>query len=102
MKIFQACAIEDNDQKIKEEAKKYEECNEEYVLISALVGSVLLGPKMNPFLPHLLYSFCLILPYFYAPNRFFSFIEALILHRYDYLLFYHINTYDCNKQGFTS
>ena len=57
---------------------------------------------MTPFLPHLLYSFFLILPYFYAPNKCFSFIGALIPHRYDYLLFYLINTYDCNKQDFTS
>ena len=39
MKIFQAHVAEDNDQEVEEEAKKDEESNEEYVLISALTGS---------------------------------------------------------------
>ena len=40
MKRFQAHAAEDSDQEVEEEAKKDEEFNEEYVLISALIGSV--------------------------------------------------------------
>ena len=40
MKIFQAHAIGDSDQEVEEEAKKYEESSEEYVLISALTRSI--------------------------------------------------------------
>ena len=40
MRRFQAHAAKDNDQEVEEEAKKYEESSEEYVLISALKGSV--------------------------------------------------------------
>ena len=40
MKRLQAHAAEDNDQEVEEEAKKDEESSEEYVLISALTGSV--------------------------------------------------------------
>ena len=40
MKRFQAHVVEDNDQEVEEEAKKDEESNEEYVLISALIGSI--------------------------------------------------------------
>ena len=39
-KIFQAHAAEDNDQEDEERAKKNEDSYEEYVLISALTGSV--------------------------------------------------------------
>ena len=62
----------------------------------------MLGLEMTPFLPHSLYPFCLILPHFYTPNICSSFIGALIPYRYDYLLFYLLNTYYRNKQGFTS
>ena len=40
MKFFQAHDAEDSDQEVEEEAKKDEESSEEYVLISALTGSV--------------------------------------------------------------
>ena len=40
MKIFQAHAAEDSDQEVEEKAKKDEDSSEEYVLISALTGSV--------------------------------------------------------------
>ena len=40
MKIFQAHVAEDSDQEVEEEAKKDEDSSEEYVLISALTGSV--------------------------------------------------------------
>ena len=43
MRRSQAHAAEDSDQEVEEEAKKDEESNEEYVLISALTGSVSLG-----------------------------------------------------------
>ena len=42
-KRFQAHAIEDNDQEYEERAKENEYSREEYVLISALIGSVSLG-----------------------------------------------------------
>ena len=40
MKRFQAHGVEDSDQEVEEEAKKDEESNEEYVLISTLIGSI--------------------------------------------------------------
>ena len=40
MKIFQAHVVEDSDQEVEEEAKKDEDSNEEYVLISALTRSI--------------------------------------------------------------
>ena len=40
MKRFQAHVVEDSDQEVEEEAKKDEDSSEEYVLISALTGSV--------------------------------------------------------------
>ena len=43
MRRFQARAVEDSDQEVEEEAKKDEDFSEEYVLISALTGSVSLG-----------------------------------------------------------
>ena len=40
MRRFQAHVAEDSDQEVEEEAKKDEESSEEYVLISAITGSV--------------------------------------------------------------
>ena len=40
MKRFQAHAAEESDQEVEEEAKRDEESSEEYVLISALTGSI--------------------------------------------------------------
>ena len=40
MRRFQAHVVEDSDQEVEEEAKKDEDSSEEYVLISALRGSV--------------------------------------------------------------
>ena len=40
MKILQACAAEDSDQEVEEKSNKDEESNEEYILISTLIGSV--------------------------------------------------------------
>ena len=40
MRRFQSHAVEDSDQEFEEEAKKDEDSNEEYVLISTLTGSV--------------------------------------------------------------
>ena len=43
MRRFQAHAAEDSDREVEEEENKDEEYIEEYVLISALIGSVSLG-----------------------------------------------------------
>ena len=40
MRRLQAHATKDSDQEVEEEAKTDEDSNEEYVLISALIGSV--------------------------------------------------------------
>ena len=40
MRIFQAHAAKDSDQEVEEEENKDEDSGEEYVLISALTGSV--------------------------------------------------------------
>ena len=40
MRRFEAHAVEYSDQEVEEEAKKDEDSNEVYVLISALTGSV--------------------------------------------------------------
>ena len=40
MRRFQAHAAKDSDQEVEEEAKKYEESGEEYVLIYALTRTV--------------------------------------------------------------
>ena len=40
MRRFQAHVIEDSDQEVEEEVNKDEDSSEEYVLVSALTGSV--------------------------------------------------------------
>ena len=40
MRRFQAHATEDSDKEVEDEAKKYEESNEEYILISTIIGPV--------------------------------------------------------------